>query len=184
VALCGRPRYYFVMRLWMLPLALPVAATLAIGFAAAADGDIVPVYTGEDLDRMFGPAPPGPSDPVDKTRPEDWRQVEQFLDREYARIDADRRHDLDRREIDASSRREDDSSRLYGSMIWGGYPWAWWNGGDRRVPPRGGVVAFNGPRGGVNRAVGGSRAGNRPVSPSRAIAHGAGRVHGHGGRPR
>ena len=123
------PPYFFRMRLWSLLFAAPVIASVAIGLTAATDREPVPLFTGEDLDRMFGPAPAGPSQPVDKARPEDWRVVEQFLDREYARIDADRQHDLSSREFDRSTRRVEDPSRIYGSLLWGGgYPAAWWNG--------------------------------------------------------
>jgi hypothetical protein len=166
------------MRAWLIPLAVPVAATLAIGFASATDHETVPLYTGEDLDRMFGPAPPGPSVPVDRSRPEDWQVVEQFLDREYARIDADRQHELYRREYDTYPTSNDDS-RMYGSMIWGGYPgyygsYGYGNGWSSRYPSRVGNVARNSVRNGGFH-------GHRPISPSHAIAHGAGRAVGHGG---
>jgi len=106
---------------------------IAVGLAAATDREPVPLYTGEDLDRMFGPAPAGPSRLVDKTRPEDWRWVEQFLDREYSRIDADREYDLSSREVDIAERRVEKPSRIYGSLLWGGgYSAGWWNGAGGR----------------------------------------------------
>lgn len=103
---------------------------VAIGIAAAADQDPVPLFTSQDLDRMFGPAPPKPSDPVDKTRPEDWRWIEQFLDRQYSRIDADRQFDLSSRSVDIAARRVEQTSPIYGrSVAWGlGYPASmWWD---------------------------------------------------------
>jgi len=106
---------------------------VAVGLSAATDREPVPLYTGEDLDRMFGPAPAGPSQLVDKARPEDWRWVEQFLDREYSRIDADRQYDLSSREVSIAERRVERPSRTYGSLLWGGgYPALWWNGAGRR----------------------------------------------------
>lgn len=111
------------MRPWTF-VVVPVLAAMGIGVAAAASAEEVPLYTGEDLDRMFGPPPVGPSVPVDKTRPEDWRWVEQFLDREYARIDADRRYDLDSRGVAISERQAETPERTYGgSLLWG------WGGG-------------------------------------------------------
>jgi len=103
---------------------------VALGITAAADQDPVPLFTGEDLDRMFGPAPGTPSDPVDKTRPEDWRWVEQFLDRQYTRIDADRQYDLDRRVVDVRTLEVEQPWAIYGRPVaWGlGYPAStWWN---------------------------------------------------------
>ena len=132
---------------------------IAVGLSAATDREPVPLYTGEDLDRMFGPAPAGPSVLVDKARPEDWRWVEQFLDREYSRIDADRQYDLGSREVNIAERQVERPSRTYGSLLWGtGYPALWWNGaggrdyglghrGDR-MPTVGGRVAYD-------RAMGG-----------------------------
>jgi hypothetical protein len=104
-----------------------------LGLSVAADREQVPLYTGEDLDRMFGPAPASPSVPVDKSRPEDWRWVEQFLDRQYARIDADRQHDLNSREMGIAEGRDNEPSGYYGgSLLWGwggGYPgYGGWNG--------------------------------------------------------
>jgi hypothetical protein len=122
------------MRLRSYLLVAPALAILAVGAAAAADQEQVPLFTGEDLDRMFGPAPVGPSVPVDKSHPGDWNTVESFIDREYARIDAERQHELNRQDYDRSADREDDSSRMYGSMLWGsgyygGYYGAEYGGG-------------------------------------------------------
>jgi hypothetical protein len=79
---------------------VPVVAGMAIWSASAADLDPVPLFTGEDLDRMFGPVPARSTDPVDKSRPEDWRWVEDFLARQYSRIDADRQYELSNRSLE------------------------------------------------------------------------------------
>jgi len=123
LALQAVASYYFAMRPSTLLVASAVL-TVSIGLAAASDAEQVPLYTGEDLDRMFGPAPSGPSVPVDKSRPEDWRWVEQFLDRQYARIDADRQNDLSNREVAIAERQAETPERTYGgSLLWG------WGGG-------------------------------------------------------
>jgi hypothetical protein len=119
------------------------AGALAVGVAAAADQDSVPLYTGEDLDRMFGPVPAPPSEPVDKSRPEDWRWVENFLARQYSRIDADRQYDLSNRSLEIDERaaydRDDHDDwyfghyggyygGYYGASLSLGYPAStWWN---------------------------------------------------------
>jgi hypothetical protein len=141
------------MRLLKAAFLTPATAVLGLSLGVAAQPEKVPLYTGEDLDRMFGPAPASPSVPVDKTRPEDWRWVEQFLDREYARIDADRQHDLNRRESDVASQREEGSSEYYGgSLLWG------WGGGYPGYSGYGGLNVSGpgygrGDRGGVGGAV-------------------------------
>jgi hypothetical protein len=121
------------MRPRFLLLVVPALSMIAVGLSAATDREPVPLYTGEDLDRMFGPAPAGPSELVDKARPEDWRWVEQFLDRQYARIDADRQYDLSSREVAVDERLVEHPTRTYGSLLWGGgYPAVWWNGSGAR----------------------------------------------------
>jgi hypothetical protein len=118
------------MRAWSLVLVVPAFAMVAIGSAAAADIDPVPLFTSEDLDRMFGPAPARPSEPVDKTRPEDWRWVEEFLDRQYSRIAADRQFDLSSRMVDVAAHRIEPVSPTHGAPVaWSlGYPAStWWN---------------------------------------------------------
>jgi len=121
------------MRARILLLVVPALSMIAVGLSAATDREPVPLYTGEDLDRMFGPAPAGPSELVDKTRPEDWRWVEQFLDRQYSRIDADRQYGLRSREVGVAERRVEHPTRIYGSLLWGrGYPAVWWNGSGAR----------------------------------------------------
>ena len=124
----GAPRYVFIMNRRRL-LVLAAIAAFAIGPAAAATPEPVPVYTSEDLDRMFGPPPPAPSDPVDKSRPEDWQFVQQFLDRQYSRIDADREYDLDKRTIAVAENRVAQPAYPYNAVAWNlGYPAStWWN---------------------------------------------------------
>ena len=192
----GLPAYFIIMCRWTLAFAAPVIATLAIGFASATDVEQVPLYTGEDLDRMFGPPPPGPSVPVDKSNSGDWNTVERFLDRENARIDAERQHELNNREFNSSVAREDDSSRMYGSMLWGSgyYGGGYWNGdygqgcGARDLYNRGSMAPYRaayarasgdgygrGQRGGLDRGNvmrgGGHRGGNNRGGSS----HGGGR---------
>lgn len=116
-----------MMSSWRL-LALPFTALLTTAVLGAAP-ESAKVYTAEDLDRMFGPAPKSPTDPVDKSGPEDWQFVEQFLDRQYTRIDADRRYDLSRRTVDiAETRVAPAAPYRYGAVSWGlGYPAStWW----------------------------------------------------------
>lgn len=118
------------MRLRPAAFVLVGAFLAASGSAIAGDQEKAPVYTREDLERMFGPAEAAPSDPVDKSGPEDWAWIEQFLDRQYARIDADRRYDLDRGVLDVATSRSRPVSPYYGgSVAWGlGYPAStWWS---------------------------------------------------------
>ncbi len=124
------PLYLWDMRSWGLVFVVPAVAIAAIGLIAAADIDPVPLFTSEDLDRMFGPAPAQPSDPVDKSRPEDWRWVQEFIDRQYSRIDADRQFDLRSRMVDIPPRRIEPAYATYGgSVAWRlGYPAStWWD---------------------------------------------------------
>jgi hypothetical protein len=116
------------MRAWSVVVAV---TGIAVGIAAAADHDPVPLFTSDDLDRMFGPVPARPSEPVDKSRPEDWRWVEEFLARQYSRIDADRQFELSSRSVDIAAEQVAQPWPYYGgSVAWGlGYPAStWWNG--------------------------------------------------------
>jgi hypothetical protein len=144
------------MSLWRPFFVVPVVAMVAIGIAAAADQDPVPLFTSQDLDRMFGPAPPKPSDPVDKTRPEDWRWIEQFLDRQYSRIDADRQFDLGSRSVDIAARRVEQTWPIYGrSVAWGlGYPAStWWDAVSSNYASWGGTACSR-PSGGRDHGRG------------------------------
>jgi hypothetical protein len=118
------------MRPWSVLFVVPAAVGMAITMAAAADHDPVPLFTGEDLDRMFGPVPARPSEPVDKSSPEDWRWVEDFLARQYSRIDADRQYELSSRAVEIAAEQVEQPWPYYGgSVAWGlGYPAStWWN---------------------------------------------------------
>ena len=106
--------YPFAMR-WI------AASVLLAGSVALAD-EPVKVYTSEDLDRMFGAPPPTVSDPVDKSGPEDWGWVEGYLDRQYARIDADRQYELQKRTLDIAE------ERTYTGRHYGGYGYGYYGG--------------------------------------------------------
>ena len=116
------------MRSRTVVLVAPVVAMIAIGIAAAAVNDPVPLFTSEDLDRMFGPAPAQPSEAVDKSRAEDWRWIEEFLDRQYSRIEADRQFDLSNRIVDVAVGPIEPPPPIYqGSVAWRlGYPASNW----------------------------------------------------------
>ena len=96
------------MRAGFVP-AFGVLAVLAAGPTAYAQeapdasDEPVRVYTNEDLDDL-GPPPAQQTEPV---APEEiarrWAFVDSVLDRAYARIDADRRHELDRRMTEAEA---------------------------------------------------------------------------------
>src|SRR5215510_10682782 len=121
-----------------------IAASLLLAGSLALAEEPVPVYTNDDLDRMFGPPPAAVSDPVDKSGPEDWGWVEGYLQRQYARIDADRQYELDKRTLDIAEERTHIGYRGYGYY---GYPYAafglrypastWWNNVHRTYSSRG-----------------------------------------------
>jgi hypothetical protein len=123
----------------------------ALGTAALAE-EPVPVYTNEDLDRMFGPPPPPVKDPVDKSGPEDWGWVEGYLDRQYARIDADRQYELQKRTLDIAEERTY-TGRTYGGGYYGyyggyaafglRYPASTWYGNVSRIYRGGGSHGCN-----------------------------------------
>lgn len=74
----------------------------------------VPLYTNADLER-FAPAP-APSVPVAATdREGDWRFVVEFLEREQARLDAERARELElkRLEAEAAARRVESQRPRY-----------------------------------------------------------------------
>lgn len=89
--------------------AVAIAAVLACAFpsSAGAPGEAaaVPVFTNADLERMFGP-PSGPEAPVEPGIPDDWAFVGEFLDRQWARLDAERALDLAARGAEAGDRPE------------------------------------------------------------------------------
>ena len=83
---------------------MAIVTLLGVTRAVGAD-EQVPLYTTEDLERMYGPstAPDRPFGTA--SEPEDWTWVEQYLDRQYARLDADRAYDLSRRSLDIEEQR-------------------------------------------------------------------------------
>ena len=126
-----RTAYPSAMRARWLAFSIPLAA-LMLGAPALA-GEDVPVYTNEVLERMFGPPPPTQAAPIASSEPEDWAWIEHYIDRQYARIDADRNYDLNR----AALRIADDRTAAgtgYGYGYYSypslglGYPAStWWN---------------------------------------------------------
>jgi hypothetical protein len=166
------------MRAARVAVVLVVVWLLAITVSAATDPgqDKPQLYTREDLDRMFGPAPAGPSDPVDKGALPDWGTIEQFLDRQYARVDADRQYEFNTHAIDIAAERTPRAGAYYGGYAaYGlGYPAStWWNHvwSQYRTAP---YATYHGPHGGgyPYRSVGGmgSRGGG-----GHAAAHASGR---------
>jgi hypothetical protein len=123
------------MKKWSgLAGAVLALAAFTAASAASVETETVPLYTSDDLDRMFGPVPAGPSEPVDKTTPADWQWVEQFIDRQYARVDADRQYDLGRYALDIAAGRQGRAwTGYYQPAAWGlGYPAStWWNSVSR-----------------------------------------------------
>ncbi len=99
-----------------------VALTLLLALAAAEIGAAEPrVYTNADLEQLD----PLPVD-SDRIGPSDgfgWASVTEFLDREYARLDARRSHDLDRRLVEIEE--EESADRRYRrgfGLVYPGYP--------------------------------------------------------------
>ena len=101
-------------------LGVALLATLASVDAAHSAPEPVRVYTNADLDRL-GPAPG--SSPVAATPVASWDEIERFLERQYARIDADRRNDLERRQ---SERNDVAAEPVYSATtpLW--YNWYYW----------------------------------------------------------
>ena len=99
-----------------------VALTLLLALAAAEVGAAEPrVYTNADLEKLD----PLPVD-SDRIGPSDgfgWASVTEFLDREYARLDTRRSHDLDRRLVEIEE--EESADRRYRrgfGLVYPGYP--------------------------------------------------------------
>lgn len=104
-----------------------VLLLVALAPAALAD-DEDQVYTNLDLERMFGP-PSADTGPVVTDDDTDWEFVTDFLEREHARIDADRSYDIERRrqrlDVDRTTRRS--------SHITHGYPYHGYAHGNVRL---------------------------------------------------
>lgn len=122
-----------------------IAASVLLAGTAVLAEEPVPVYTNEDLERMFGPPPTAVSEPVDKSGPEDWGWVESYLDRQYARIDADRQYELQKRTLDIAEERTYTGNRAYFGGYYGGYAAfglgypasTWWQNVHRTYTTRG-----------------------------------------------
>ena len=115
-----------------------VALVLALPALAVTITDGVPLYTNEDLTRMFGAPPKGPSVPVDKSKPEDWVAIQQFIDSQYARIDAERQYEMQRQSMMESSQVPHESSGGYYPGLYGGYYGGYYPGyGPRYYHPSG-----------------------------------------------
>ena len=119
------------MRARRLAVLIPLTVLL-LGVPALAD-EVVPVYTNEVLERMFGPPPPTQAAPIASSEPADWAWIEQYIDRQYARIDADRQYDLSRATLRIADDRTSQGGRYgYGYSYYPslglGYPAStWWN---------------------------------------------------------
>jgi len=87
--------------------------------------DGVPLYTREDLDKMFGPLPKETATkakaPAGRTDAEDWAATERFIERENARIEAERQYDIQRRSMAGGS-----CDPAAGNGYSGSYFPAWW----------------------------------------------------------
>jgi hypothetical protein len=116
-----------------------LSATLAFaGGAIAAADEEVPLYTNDDLERMFGAVPTPAYDLADRTQPEDWQWVESYLDRQYARLDADRQYELNRRTLDIAEDRTPAYGFRYPVAFGLGYPAStWWSVVQSRYWSRG-----------------------------------------------
>lgn len=124
----GRPRRILASTGALLLALGAVSAQAPAAPAKPPAGDEkVPLYTNEDLERMFGPSTASTGEIDSAIRPEDWSWVEQFLDRQYARLDADRSYDLDRRALGAATPLV--SPYLAYPVAWRlGFPAStWWN---------------------------------------------------------
>jgi hypothetical protein len=64
--------------------------------------ETVHTYTTEELNQKYGRVP-GVSQPVDRAPLADWAVVQDFIDRQYARIDAERRYAMERQAADLQS---------------------------------------------------------------------------------
>jgi hypothetical protein len=116
---------------------LVVAALVAAGPAAA--GETPKVWTNEDLERLFGPSEASGPVAVDPERASrDQAFVEQFLERHYRLLEADKERDLRREEARTVAAEEPEYSLAYA-------PWAggWWWPRERPGRP-GGRPAYRG----------------------------------------
>lgn len=117
----------FDRRLW---LALSVATL--VGAVAAGAAETPKVWTNEDLERLFGPSDAAHPVAVDPDRAaRDQAFVEQFLERHYRLLEADRERDLRREEARLTAPAEPDYSLAYAPWVGAG----WWWPSDRPSHP-------------------------------------------------
>lgn len=120
-----------------------IVGVTAVGGVAAQD-PAPPVYTTQDLERMFGPpAPVSPEPPLPAA--DEWAWVESFLERQHARLDERRRLEW---ELQLAEQRLDQERAvrvrpLYAFPLALGYrPWGGWH------RPHRGAACPRGPRAG------------------------------------
>lgn len=89
------------MRWKRLILAVGIVTALAAPVWAGDDAgaDPVPMYTNEDLEKYGDLAASDPPKSYQDVDSPDWATVEKFLSRQYSRIDADRKWDMDRQRV-------------------------------------------------------------------------------------
>jgi hypothetical protein len=85
-------------RLISLFAAVLLVAGGTIARAESGEDDPVRLYTNEDLAKY---APPPGSHPRPSEPEPSWESIVQFLDRQYARLDAERRLDLERARVES-----------------------------------------------------------------------------------
>jgi hypothetical protein len=123
---------------------------LSVWMPAAGAEDAPRVYTNADLERFNRPAAGAPAAPTGSAADpaSEWKYVQDFLDREYARIDADRRHRLEVRESDRQERESETwkHGRYWvGGSIGAAYWPGWWTSPRAAEPPRPSLYPWHGP---------------------------------------
>jgi hypothetical protein len=171
----------------VVTLLVVVALGAATGVSFA-EGETVRVYTNADL-LKFGPPPESPSAPSQRHPDEEsWKFVTDFIERQRARIESERRGELERRLVDARVDELERRDERLGVALphYYGFGYAYGHG---RGGYRGGK--FANPGHGVSGHLSfGSRAGAaalfRPIVPlhaRRPLPHGRPSGGGHPGRP-
>ncbi len=106
------------MKLACLLAVFVVAVASVMGADDPPPQESVPLYTNADLEK-FGPPTSAPG-PVGVADEGEWQSVSEFLDREYARIDAERQYELDREEARRLVAAEESPSARYVVPYFGG----------------------------------------------------------------